>query len=381
MFVERAYAAVNKTGEELCGDQVILADTPDSVIAVLSDGLGSGVKANILATITTKIISTMLKGGATLEEVVDTLGRTLPMCQVRNLAYSTFTIVQAFYSGKIYVAEFDNPNTICVRDGQPYDIPRRSRSIGHLQVNEASWTAALGDTLVAMSDGVVHSGIGQTLDFGWLPEKVSRYVSALSRRQASSQEICQRVLHQAQTLQQGRARDDTSVMCLRLREKNTLTAAVGPPKNPGDDSVVARMLWNETQKRIVCGGTTAQIIGREWDKPVEIDMESMMQTLDEDVPPMAAMDSVELVTEGIITLSKTLSYLKAGEIPDRNNGAVRLATELMHADEITFLVGGAINPAHQNPDLPLPLSLKQQVIQELALLLESWGKIVHIQYF
>ncbi len=381
MFVERAFAALNKQGEELCGDQIILSEAPDSVIAVLSDGLGSGVKANILATITTKIIGTMLEGGAQLDDVVDTLARTLPMCQVRHLAYSTFTIVQAFHSGQVYVAEFDNPNTICIRAGRPIDIPRQCRRVGNMEVNEASWTAQTGDTLVAMSDGVTHAGIGYSLDFGWMPEKVARYAAALTKGNASSQSICDSILDTAQKLQGGHLRDDTSVLVLKLRQRHTLTAAVGPPRNPNDDRFMAQCLASEQQRRIVCGGTTANIVAREWNTQVEVDLHSMLDATEDGVPPMGRLEKTQLVTEGIITLSKTLEYMKQGKIPNRNNGAVRLAQELMDADEITFLVGGAINPAHQNPNLPLPRSLKQQVIQELAEYLRSWGKQVQLQYF
>ena len=122
--VDVAYKSLNKYTEILCGDKVELLQTADSNIMILADGMGSGVKANILSTLTSKILGTMFLNGATLEECVDTISETLPICQVRQVAYSTFSILQVYHNGDAYLVEYDNPGCIFIRDGRLMEIPR-----------------------------------------------------------------------------------------------------------------------------------------------------------------------------------------------------------------------------------------------------------------
>ena len=110
--VDVAYKSLNKYTEILCGDKVELLQTEDSNIMILADGMGSGVKANILSTLTSKILGTMFLNGATLEECVDTISETLPICQVRQVAYSTFSILQVYHNGDANLVEYDNPGCI-----------------------------------------------------------------------------------------------------------------------------------------------------------------------------------------------------------------------------------------------------------------------------
>ena len=112
LFVDAAWDSLHHYGEELCGDKVEIVRTEEYFLMVLADGLGSGVKANILATLTSKIIATMLSDGATLDEAVETMASTLPVCSERGIAYSTFTIIKVERNGNIYLAEFDNPSAV-----------------------------------------------------------------------------------------------------------------------------------------------------------------------------------------------------------------------------------------------------------------------------
>lgn len=173
--VDVAYKSLNKFTEILCGDKVEMLETEDSNILILADGMGSGVKANILATLTSKILGTMFLNGATLEECVDTIVQTLPVCQVRQVAYSTFSILQVFHNGDAYLVEFDNPGCIFIRDGVLQEIPRDIREVEGKKINEFRFKVKKGDALILMSDGTIHAGVGELLNFGWLWEDIAKY--------------------------------------------------------------------------------------------------------------------------------------------------------------------------------------------------------------
>ena len=172
LYLESGWLAMNKAGEQLCGDHVETVNLEDSFIMVLADGLGSGVKASILSTLTAKILSTMLAGEMTVEDCVETIALTLPVCKDRGIAYCTFTILQVQkYTGEVYLVQFDNPDLILLRKGKSLDYPRQRREIAGKAIYETRLQGQIGDLYIMMSDGAIHAGVGTVLNFGWqLPE-------------------------------------------------------------------------------------------------------------------------------------------------------------------------------------------------------------------
>jgi hypothetical protein len=381
IYIDVGWAGLSKYGEELCGDNVEVVHTSDFVVAVLADGLGSGVKANILSTMTSKIIATMFENGATLEEVVETISNTLPVCQKRNLAYSTFTIIQATRDGQAYVVEFDNPSLFYLHEGKLFPLKWHEREICGRKIKETRFKVLPGDLLVTVSDGVVHAGIGGVLNLGWRWNEVGNYIEKLLKMKPDAQTLSKWLITTCEQLYAGRPGDDTTVLALKLRTPRTLTVAVGPPQNKADDATITRIVMEEPGAKVVCGGTTGSIVARELGTEIKVDLKD----LNPETPPFGKLKGVDLVTEGIITLSKTLELLKQiedlQEIPEDKNAVTLLAKILLESDKIKFLVGRAINPAHQNPDLPLSLALKMQVVNEIAETLENRGKKVELMYF
>jgi hypothetical protein len=382
--IETGFVSLKKHGEELCGDNVVVSRRDDSVIMVLSDGLGSGVKANILATLTSKIAGTMLEMGASLDEVVETVGQSLPICKVRGLAYSTFTILQVFYDGRVYMAEFDNPAVFYLHQGRITDIPRTERYIVDKKVKEACFQADVGDFLVAISDGVVHAGIGAVLNLGWQWPNVARFLEKTVAHERNATNVAQRLADICQHLYAGQPGDDATIATIHIRRPRHLTLAVGPPRYRRDDGQMAELLAAAPGKKVVCGGTTGNIIAREWRVPLTVDLRYCSPK----IPPLGRMPGADLVTEGIITISGALENLRLlfqgkgmSEVLTGEDGASRLARLLWESDKVHFLVGGAINPAHQNPDLPSGLALKEQAISELTHCLERAGKEVRVTSF
>ncbi len=377
LHVEVANLSIAKHGEELCGDRVEISRNGDGVTVVLSDGLGSGVKANILATLTTTIASSMLRGGAAIEDVVDTIGHTLPICKVRQVAYSTFTILQVDSDGNAYLVEFDNPDVFYVSDGRVGCVDCVQRRVADKVVKEARFRVRAGDHLFLVSDGIVHAGIGGVLNLGWGWPSVADYIRRITQQEKRASVLAKWMINVCDQFYGGRPGDDATCVAITVREPRYVTAAVGPPRNPEDDSKMVAKLMESPGTRVVCGGTTGKIVARETGESLAVDLASMVQG----VPPTATIRGLDLVTEGIVTLSKALSRLTRPEEAYGRDGASRLARVFLHADHVEFLVGKAVNPAYQNPDLPISITLKEQVMQDIARILSELGKEVKVTHF
>ncbi|MEF9960334.1 MAG: SpoIIE family protein phosphatase [Niameybacter sp.] len=376
---------MNKYQEELCGDHVETIKTKEGMIVVLSDGLGSGVKANILATLTSKIAITMLKEGASIEETISTIANTLPECQVRKLAYSTFTIVEIKETGEVYMVEYDNPPVFYYRKGEAFPLRKTKRTINNKVIYESNFKMRVGDTLVMISDGVVHAGVGMTLNLGWQWEHIDQYLKDLVRIEQEAPMIARDLLGVCENLYDSRPGDDTTVVAIKLQERTYLDLFTGPPKNKTSDHVMIEKIQEARGKVILCGGTTANIVAREIEETITIDLKNYNAK----VPPMGYMEGIDLVTEGLLTLNATkeilsryledkekgLSVVRIGGL----DGASRLAKMLVEdSTHITFWVGQAINPAHQNPDFPANFNLKNTVVKDVVNILVAIGKEVEV---
>lgn len=388
--VDVAYKSLNKFSEILCGDKVEILKTKDSDIMILADGMGSGVKANILSTLTSKILGTMFLNGATLEECVDTIVETLPVCQVRQVAYSTFSILQVFNNGDAYLVEFDNPGCIFIRDGKLFPIPKNIREIDNKKINEFRFQVKRGDALILMSDGTIHAGVGQLLNFGWLWEDIAAYAVKQYAVTVSAARLATSICHACDELYMFRPGDDTTVACMRIIDSKPVNLMTGPASNPEDDErMVAEFTADPTAKTIVCGGTSATIVSRVLKKRMDVSLDYV----DPDIPPIAFMDGIDLVTEGVLTLNRVVQLLRRYnkketvaedfflELDKPNGGSMVAKMIIEDCTEIHLFVGKAINSAYQNPGLPFDLGIRQNLVEQLKLALEEMGKPVTVNYY
>lgn len=388
--VDVAYKSLNKFSEVLCGDKVEILKTKDSDIMILADGMGSGVKANILSTLTSKILGTMFLNGATLEECVETIVETLPVCQVRQVAYSTFSILQVFNNGDAYLVEFDNPGCIFIRDGQLVQIPQNIRIIENKKINEFRFKVKKGDALILMSDGTIHAGVGQLLNFGWLWEDIAAYAVKQYALTVSAIRLATSICHACDELYMFRPGDDTTVACMRIIDSKPVHLMTGPASNPADDEqMVKDFMSDPAAKTVVCGGTSATIVSRVLKKRLDVSLDYV----DPDIPPIAYMDGIDLVTEGVLTLNRVVQLLKRYakketvaedffQELDKPNGASMVAKMIIEdCTEIHLFVGKAINSAYQNPSLPFDLGIRQNLVDQLKTTLEAMGKPVKVTYY
>ena len=352
--------------------------------------MGSGVKANILSTLTSKILGTMFLNGATLDECVDTIVETLPVCQVRQVAYSTFSILQVYHNGDAYLVEFDNPGCIFIRDGRLMPIPKNIREIDGKQINEFRFQVKKGDALILMSDGTIHAGVGQLLNFGWLWDDIAAYAVKEYGKTVSAIRLASAICQACDELYMFRPGDDTTVACMRIIDSKPIHMMTGPAQNPEDDErMVADFMSDPAAKTIVCGGTSSTIVSRVLKKPLDVSLDYV----DPDIPPIAYMEGIDLVTEGVLTLNRVIRllrrYVKKESVVedffeelDKPNGASMVAKMIIEdCTEIHLYVGKAVNSAYQNPGIPFDLGIRQNMVDQLRAVLEDLGKPVTVTYY
>lgn len=381
LFYDVFESSLKKTGEELCGDKVKILKEAGKTMIVLSDGLGSGVKANILATLTTEIVMTMLHNDIPLEEILRTILGTLPTCQVRNLAYATFTVVAIDERNKTFqVMNVDNPPFFHIRGGKVLRHETQTTEILGKKVTAYEGPIEKGDFLGIMSDGVLYAGLGDTLNYGWGWENIATFLEDVFKAPVRcASEGVRPVMDQTSRLYGGKLGDDATFVGTLARESSTLHIFTGPPVGRNSQDFYIHQFLDAAGRKVICGGTTANLVARALGRTVETRAAEHAK----DVPPPGAMEGIDLVTEGIITLSRTLELIKKdAPRPDHSgkgtNAAVLLAAEMMQADRIRFLVGQSVNPYYQNPLLPKNISIRTNLVGMIAAELRQYGKSVEV---
>lgn len=380
------YKSINHVGEQLCGDHVdIVEPDENSTVIVLSDGLGSGVKASILSTLTSKIISTMLAEGLPLEECVSTIAATLPVCSVRGVAYSTFTIIHIKDNETAEIIQYDNPQVVVIRDEMNYDYPKTEMNIGGKKIFKTVLNLQENDVFVAMSDGCPHAGIGTAYNFGWKREDIISFIETLVPAGYTAKTLSTMLVDECNRLYDNKPGDDATACIVKIRKRVPMNMLFGPPSNRDDVERMMSLFFSKEGKHIVCGGTTSSIAAKYLNKPLKAKLD-----FTSDMPPIAEIEGVDLVTEGVITVNRVLEYANdyLGENKFyehwsfKKDGASLISRLLFEeATDINFYVGRAINPAHQNPDLPINFNIKMNLVSELTKCLKKMGKRIKVSYF
>ncbi len=379
----------NHDGERICGDVFLnrYIKEEDRVIAVLSDGMGSGVKANILATLTATMALNFTREHKEVDRIAEIIMNTLPVCSERQISYSTFTIVDIESSGKVTILEYDNPSTVVLRGNQIFDpswkkvVLEKGKNSGKV-LKTCTFIPEKEDRIIFCSDGVSQSGMGSdAYPFGWERDNIALYASSLVSSEASisASMLAGKIVTMAHKNDSYKAKDDISCATIYFREPRKLLICTGPPYEKDKDKILNSKVNNYNGKVILCGGTTADIVARESGKTIvdELIFE------DPDLPPESFLEGVDLVTEGILTLQKVNEILKTfnNSVKLGKGPADKIVRLIMESDEIHFIIGTRINIAHQDPNLPVDLEIRRTVVKRIARILEEkWLKNVTFEY-
>lgn len=387
LYTDIGYHSLNHYGEQLCGDHIDLAERDDDThIVVLADGLGSGVKASILSTLTSKILSTMMAQKMQIDDAVSTMASTLPVCQVRGIAYSTFTIVMISDNDEAEIIQYDNPHVIMLRDGKNVVYLETSFEIDGKTIYRSKLKIQEGDTFILMSDGCIHAGVGMALNYGWQRDNIIEFMETMYNPEYTAKALTTILLDECNRLYGDKPGDDTTVCTIKIRPRQSVNLMIGPPANPKDVTKMMSLFFSKQGKHIVCGGTTSTLAAEFLGKEVI----PSLKYLDPEIPPTAEIEGVDLVTEGVITINKVLTYAQSyltdnecfNEWSVKQDGASQISRILFEeATDINFYVGRAVNPAHQNPNLPINFSIKMRLVEELSECLKKMGKQIKVSYF
>lgn len=371
------FAQQAKFGQHICGDVFLSRRVKEEgrVICVLSDGLGSGVKASVLANLTATMALRYTEAFVDVRESARTIMDTLPICEVRKISYSTFTIVDTDAEGNTRIIEHGNPDFILLRNGQEERLEHTTFTLEEWKDREISYTAfaaQLGDRIICCSDGVSQSGLGRPgMPLGWRRENVVKLTQEIVQGQPdiASHHLARSIVRAALENDHRAAKDDITCGVIHLRRPRRLLIITGPPFSRERDSELADLVETYSGRKAICGGTTASIVGRILNRPITVDLER----LDPQVPPASEMEGVDLVTEGTLTLARTIELLEGGQVqmPASPNASHALVQLMLESDWVDFVVGTRINEAHQDPNVPVELDLRRNIIRRLVELLES----------
>ena len=384
VFIDVDYSQIFKHGQRIGGDVFLLSRSPESnqIVATLSDGLGSGVKANVLASLTAHMAHRMSFSPIEIRHSAEIIMNTLPVCKERKISYSTFTIAKIHYLEnlsdiKVDLIEYDNPAALRFNGSVPVKWEKtktelqRAAAFKKEIITSSSFKLETGDRLVMFSDGVTQAGLGQTLSLGWRLSGVKTFLAETLERNPdiSSRDLSRSVVQQAATLDGLSAKDDITCVVLYVRKPRRTMVVTGPPFTKEADQILKERLESFEGKKIVSGGTTAQIVSRLFGRKLTVDLKCWSK----DVPPSSRMEGIDLVTEGMLTLSRVATLLEEktplGELPD--DPAKRFVELLLNSDQVHFLVGTKINEAHQSPDIPVEIGIRRTMIGRLRRVLED----------
>ena len=379
LYLESATWSASRHGQEVCGDTIRTLRTPERFLGILSDGLGSGIRASVASTLIVEILSRMLAADLPLEECVEAIAATLPRQSPSNEAYATFLVIDIDReTGNTVITNCGNPAVLRFSKGVVQRDAEETLQIGALTITRQTGTMGPDGLLIGMSDGVIGAGPGTHHNAAWDRAAVAKRITDTVLLRKNDATVVLRDLA-AETMRQYRDQpgDDCSLLVVRTRRGRHVTLFTGPPVDPQTDDQTAAFFMNRPGRKIICGGTTASIVAMYLGAPPR----PVLHSEHDDLPPVSRIEGVDLTTEGILTLLRLTEYLaqataEGGGLPETVSGAAQIAQELLAADSILFMVGLAENSAYASLHLPSSSLLRKSAIRQLTDILQRKGKEV-----
>lgn len=379
-FIDCGKCQIIKYGEELCGDSIEFLEMDNKKVMSLCDGLGSGVKGSIASTLTSKIGSKMLLYNQSIEDVVKTIINSLPSCKIRGISYSTFTFIKIIDDYYFEIINFDNPNIIIKTK---YDYKKENISIENYEIEYYKGILEENDYICAFSDGVIHAGAKNLMNFSWSLEKIHSFIKKHIKLSCNS--ICKKVISTSNHIYQSKPFDDASFIMLKKKKIQILNILTGPPLEKSRDDEFVNEFLNKSGYKVICGGTSSKIVARVLNEDIKI------LNLNSKLPPTYELKGIDLVTEGAITLQKVDDFLDKYingiyDLQDIYMGKSKeeadykiLEYMIEKSFKINIFLGRKTNKAHQN--IIKNIKLRENIIENISSKLKKLGKKIEIRYY
>ena len=404
LCIDIDYSQLYKHGQKIGGDVFYLdrATGSNVITAILSDGLGSGVRANVLASLTSHMASKLSLSPMDLERSAEVIMDTLPIDSVKGISYSTFTIARIIFSDnksfiRIELVEYDNPDSLRFRGSEPVEWEKsslklkRKAAIKEEIIYSSAFEMKDGDRLIFFSDGIAQAGVtlgprdhmedaayasfdqmphrqhkAQPVTVkGWGTENVAKYISGVLEKDPciSSRQLARDIVTQAYKYDSYKPNDDITCCVINVRKPRRTLIITGAPRNRDSDRKLGEIIRNFRGQIIVCGGTTAKIVARELGKDITADKSPAGS-----LPPSSCIEGVDLVTEGMLTLSEVAERLTNKVLLKEMNedAAKRMIKLLRETDQIEIIAGTKINDDLVDPATAAKIGLRFPVIDAIS---------------
>jgi hypothetical protein len=379
LYYEVITEQISKRIEHPSGDVIDTERDKAATVHILCDGVGSGIKANVAATMCVARMKELLRSGFSLREAFASIVHTMEEARKKDLPIAFFTVTRVLSDGVAVILNYEMPEVLFVSKKYATHLKSIAQPFYEGIVSETNCMLYKGDGILLMSDGITQAGMGRGLPNGWGIEGVSKFVNDQLRNGVEIKNLPIAVINEAKKKWQNQNEDDLSISLIHCRKGIIVNIFTGPPVNSEtDDDVVNQFLANDGLK-IVCGATTAKIVARYLGKELEIDptFNSMIS------PPNYEIDGIDLVTEGAVTLNQLYNIWGEDlEKLEKDNPVSILYALLTVADRVNLFLGKSKNPAGED------ISFKQngilnrdKIIPLLIQKFQQYNKIVTTEEF
>lgn len=370
---------ISKKVEQPSGDVIDTTRDNNSIIHILCDGVGHGIKANITATMNVARMRELIRCGFTVRQAFANIVTSMEETRKKNMPCAFFTVTRVLNDGTASILTYEMPDALFV--AQRYATPLKSNTQAYFDglVGEADCSLNLGEGIIIVSDGITQAGMGKGLTNGWGIEGVNKFVNDSLRNGANIKELPKLILSEAKKIWQHKCEDDCSVSLIYTRKGRVINIFTGAPLDPDNDVAVVNKFLSNNGLKIVCGATTAKIVARVTNKQLEINpnFTSMI------APPNYEIEGIDLVTEGAVTLNQLYNIWGEDlERLEKGSPVTALSAWLNVADRINFFVGKSENPA--GDDISFKQSgilARKKIVNLLIEKFRSEGKFVYVEEF